>query len=84
MKLHILFIQRNESYPGELAPEARIVWDEFAFDENPEQFEKECEQELLKLGPGIAAHRVIPVNVPQDEIRRLLLETPTVEGKIVD
>ena len=84
MKLHILFIQRKERYTEELAPEARIVWDEFALDENPEEFEKQCEQEIVKLGPDVTAHKVIVVNVSQSEVRRLLVETPELEGKVVD
>lgn len=84
MKVHILFILRKESYPEEHAPEARIVWDEFSVDENPQGFEEACAKDLKEVGDDIQAHRVIPVNVPQAEIRRLLLTTPTVQGKIVE
>ena len=82
MKVHILFVLRKESYPEEHAPEARIVWDEFSVDENPEGFEEAIAKDLKELGSDIQAHRVIPVRVGQDEVRRLLLTTPTVEGKI--
>lgn len=83
MRLHVLFIQRKESYVGEYAPEARIVWDEFSVEENPEGFEEACAKDLKEVGNDIMAHRVIPVWVDQAEIRNLLLTTPTVKGKIV-
>ena len=83
MNLHILFIQRKERHPGEHAPEARIVWDEFSVEENPDGFEEACAKDLKEIGNDIQAHRVIQVAVGQDEIRKLLLDAPTVEGKIV-
>lgn len=36
MKVHILYAQRNERYPGEYAPEALAVIDENGMSDNPE------------------------------------------------
>lgn len=84
MKLHVLFIQRKESYPGQYAPEARIVWDEYSRDENPEGFDEAVEKDLAEVGrSSIIGHKVIAVEVPQDEIRSKILDTPVVEGQIV-
>ena len=64
--LHILFAQRAERYPGEYAPEALEVADEYAMEENPEWMDER-----------VASHRatgefeslaVVPVSVPYEAI----------------
>lgn len=82
MNLHVLFIQRAEGYPGEHAPEARIVWDEFSVDENPDGFDEAIANELDEV-PDAVAHRVVCIAVDQDAIRELLLGTPTIAGRLV-
>lgn len=41
MKLHILFGQRKERYPGEYMPEALAVIDEYGHSDNPEYLDGE-------------------------------------------
>lgn len=84
MDLFILFIQRKESYEGEYAPEALVVWDEFAMDENPEGFEEVCKKELVANGDQVMAHKVIRVRVDGDKIRKLLVGTSVLNGEIVE
>lgn len=84
MDLFILFIQRKESYEGEYAPEALVVWDEFAMDENPEGFEEVCKKELAANGDQVMAHKVLRVRVDGDKIRKLLVGTPVLNGEIVE
>lgn len=83
MNLHILFIQRAESYPNQYAPEALLVWDEYAMSENPEGFDEACASVLETHGNSIVAHRVIRFSVDQDEIRELLIGTATVDAKLL-
>jgi len=49
MKLHILYAQRNERYPGEYAPEALAVIDENGMSDNPEYM---AEQKALAIKTG--------------------------------
>lgn len=82
MKLFVLFGQQKESYDGEHAPAALLVWDEYAVDENPEGFEKDVEKTKATYREDMIAMRVVAVEVDQDKIRRLLLSTPTIPGEI--
>ncbi len=73
MELHVLFIQRKESYHEEHAPEALVIADEYTMDENPEWFEKRCEEELKSTGDDILGHAVVIIEVDQDIIRKACL-----------
>jgi hypothetical protein len=84
MDLFILFIQRKESYPGQYAPEALVVWDEHAMAENPEGFEEACAEELKAHGDEVMAHKVVRVRVDGDRIRKLLIGSPLLQGEIVE
>lgn len=44
MKLHVLFGQRKEHYPGEYMPEALAVMDEFGQSDNPEYLDGELKK----------------------------------------
>lgn len=83
MKLFILFAQPKNSYEGENAPEARLVWDEFCVDANPEGFEAAIEAEKATcLKDGYTAARVITITVDGDKIDRLLNKVPNVAGEV--
>lgn len=43
MKVHILYAQRKESYPGEYAPEAIAVIDEVGMSDNPDYMAEQKE-----------------------------------------
>lgn len=80
MDLHVLFIQAKESYPGQFAPEAALVIDEYSLAEDPEGFEGQVEAMLASYG-DVAAHAVVRIRVDQDKIRELL-DKPVVDGEI--
>ena len=82
MDLYILFGQRVERYAGEYSPEPLLCWSEYDVDENEDGFEKACEEERAKHGKEFAAFQVIKVAVSQSKIRQLLLEAPTISGKV--
>lgn len=85
MDLHILFAQRKESYDGQYAPEALVVWDENCIEENPEGFEAACEKALKDFGASeLWASKVIRIRVSGDTIRKKLVGVPVVEGAIQD
>lgn len=69
MIIKIHFIQRKESYPGENAPEARTVVDEYSYSENPEWFKKTIEADLEVIGTDLAGSAVVEIEVPDAAIR---------------
>lgn len=85
MNLHVLFIQRKEDYDGQLAPEALLVWDEFAVEENPSEFEKQIEKTLDDAGrDDIVSYKILLIAVDQDKIRKKLLSQPNpIKGKLL-
>lgn len=82
MKLHILFGQRKEDYPGQYAPEALEVMDEYGYDENGEWLQNKLEEywghnEFVSL-------KIIEVDVGSTEaLRGLLVGTPSIQGKVL-
>lgn len=82
MNLKVLFIQREESYEEEYAPEALCCVDEWSDEDNPKWFENQCQEELKKCGEDVIAYKVIEIEVDQDKIREILLNTPNIKGKI--
>lgn len=83
MKLHILFGQRKQSYDGEHAPEALVCWTEYDRDENPDGFDKACEEAEAKYGPEFSAFRIIDVEVDGDKLDRLLNGRPKIKGEVL-
>jgi hypothetical protein len=84
MKIKILFAQRKCSYGGEYAPEALAVVDQHTDDENPEYFQRECEKELKVMGNECEAHRVIEIEVSDDDIQKALLSVVSAQSRIVE
>lgn len=84
MNLHILFIQRKESYHEQYAPEALVVWDEYSMEANPEGFEEACEKALKDAGDEVMASTVVVVSVNQAAIRERLVGHLKLDGKIKD
>lgn len=83
MQLHVLFIQRTEDYPGQHAPEARLVWDEYSVDENPEGFEEAIASDLAKCGDDVEFSRVITLEVDHGQIREILCGTPKISARVI-
>lgn len=82
MIIKCLFFQRNEDYyDGEYAPEFLVGVDEYSNEENPEWFVERCEKEKESLKDE-GVFRVIDIEVSQDQIRSLLIDDPTVKGKV--
>lgn len=81
MNVYILFGQRKCDYPGQYAPEALEVMDEFAHDENGEWLDEKL-AEAEKTGEFTAV-RIIRVELGSLEaIRELVLGVPTIKGKV--
>jgi len=83
MNVYILFGQRKCAYPGQLAPEALEVMDEFAYDENGDwlrdklkEAEKTNEFEALRI-------LEVALGKGSEEIRDLLIGIPQLRGHIV-
>lgn len=70
MKLYILFGQRIERYPGEYAPEALEVMDEYGMEENPEYLDDKM-QEFSKT-EEFESLAIVPLAVDQSSIMNLL------------
>lgn len=81
MELHILFILRKGEH-GQ-SPEARIVWDEYSIDENPEGFREAVDHELKSLSSDVAAHKVVRVRVNEAVIDQILRGIPDMDGEIL-
>ncbi len=82
MDIHVLFGQRKEDYPDQYAPEVLTAWDECSIDDNPSGWEDEVESLKKQHAECMAAMRVIVLKVDGDDIRKALLEPPTLKAEI--
>lgn len=85
MFLYVLFGQRKENYPGQYAPEALEVMDEYAYHENGEWLQEKL-LEGEKTGE-FAALKIMEINLgsgSQDRIREALVGTPVLKGTLVN
>jgi hypothetical protein len=83
MKLKILFGQRKESYIGQFAPETiGMITTEFLYDEFPEGFDDECKEFIKRNSNEFIALKVIDVEVNTEQLRNLILSTPTIKGEL--
>ena len=76
MKLHVLFAQRKERYPGEYAPEALTCITEYGQDENPDYLA--CEQENAEASDEFTSTAVVTLEFSDEELERLLNPPPAV------
>jgi len=85
MKIYVLFGQRHENYPGELAPEALAVVDQFTHDENHQWMEDK--QELMDSINEFVSTEVVAIDTGKegfDEIKnRLNGRSPSIGGKVI-
>lgn len=82
MILKVLFIQREQRYEGELAPEAVAIQDEFGDDENPGYLKMEYEK--YKAFPDVTNAVIVDIDVAMQEIQKLLNPTsPIIKGKVI-
>jgi hypothetical protein len=82
MKLFVLFGQRKGSYPGQYAPEALEVVDEYAHDEN-ETWIQEQKDKMADTGE-FESLAVITLEVADAEItKRLRPEMDVVKATVV-
>lgn len=86
VNLHVYFIQRKESYPGQYAPEAMAIADEYTMDENPEYLEEQILGVKNSVGMGaIAGDAVVVIKVDQDTIRRRCFPSEgAIKGEVVE
>ena len=84
MKIYVLFIHHKETYPGQHAPEAHVVCDEYILEQNPTWLEEAVDKHLSLLAGSIDSHAVVAIEVDQDAIVAALNPEPTVvKGDIV-
>lgn len=83
MLISILFIQRKESYEDEYAPEALCCIDEWQLEDGAGKWwQEECDKQLKQAGDDIIAHKIIDVEVDQNQIRSLLVGKSKINGEI--
>lgn len=83
MKLHILFGQRKERYPGEYMPEAWDVMDEYGHSDNPEYLDGEKDK-LVATGE-FESVVVVTVEVNGPKVMELLRPAkPVFPAQIVE
>jgi len=82
MIFHILIGQRKCSYPGQYAPEALEIADEYTTSDNPGwMIEK---NEYYDRSKEFDALAIIVVHVPGNDIKRALYPKPSViDGKVI-
>ena len=73
MDLYIIMAQRKESYPGQFAPEALDVADEWCQDDNPDWLRERLEHH--RNSNEFEAVEVIRLTVDMDAIQRRLRPT---------
>lgn len=76
MKLHVLFAQRKERYPGEYAPESLACMTEYEQDENPEYLP--AEQAKAEASGEFRSTAVVTLEFSGKELERLLNPTTVV------
>lgn len=81
MRILCLFGQAKESYEGEYAPELICAVDEFVLENNPPIWDKIKKDALAgDYEKNFISLREIEISVDGDEIRNMLLKTPTLKG----
>jgi len=76
VKLHVLFAQRKERYPGQYGPEALTCITEYGQDENPEYLASE--QASAEASDEFTSTAVVTLEFSDKELERLLSPTPPV------
>lgn len=85
MLLHVLFMQRKESYPEEFAPEVVLAIDERTLAENPEHWEAEVATKKIAHKDDAAGFAELTISIDGDEVRRRCLgQLPSLKGRIAD
>lgn len=83
VELRIVFVQPWCSYPGEYAPTAMHVADQFTLDANPKFVEEAVRRE--QSNSGNVAVSVVRVDIPMSVVQKSLNPPPVrVEGEIVE
>lgn len=82
MKLYVLFAQRKCSYPGEFAPEALEVMDEFGYDVNGQWLHEKLEK-YKKEDSTIERIEIVTIEVDSDKINNILNPKHLVKGEVL-
>ena len=82
MKISVVIGIRKESYSGEYGPEVVAARDEFTIDENPEGWFFEVERAKADFSSEMQAMGIFDIVVDDAAIRKRLLSTPTLQGKL--
>lgn len=80
--IYLLIGQRKVAYPGQYAPEALAVADEYTQDDNPEYLLNEFTK--YEKSNEFSSLKVIKVNVKEDFYKLLHPPEPEVSGEVID
>lgn len=81
VSLYVLFGQRKGSHPGEYAPEALEVMDEFGYDDNGVWLHEKLEH-YKKTESTIKRLEIIKIKIDYEQIRKIMSPNHTVTGKV--
>ena len=71
----LLVMHRNESYPGQFAPEVLAVVDELTLDVNPEWWTEEIAKQKASIGDDASAWAEVTVRLPVETLMSALYPT---------
>lgn len=83
MILYVLFGQRQETYPGQHAPEALDILDEYGYEENGAWLHMQMES--FRVSGDFIGLRIFEIDLggeAQDIIRRQLVGFPVIQGRV--
>jgi hypothetical protein len=82
MQLHILFGQRQESYPDEHSPEPLLCWSGYEIEENPDDFDADVERTRRERAKDFQATRLVIIRIEDKALARVF-SAPILAGEIV-
>jgi hypothetical protein len=81
MILKVIFVQRQERYEGQYAPEAMECMTEFDYEENPEYLDDKLKE--YQRNDNFVAANIVDINVNENKILDILFPSrKPIEGVI--
>ena len=82
MLIHCLFAQRHESYTGQYGLELIASVLDYEYDDYPDYFDGEVSR--TAASDEFSDHRVIDLQISQDELERVFKSKPRLQAKVVN
>jgi len=80
MLLYVIFIQRDEEYEGQIGVEAVDIMDEYSYEDNPDYLNDKLKE--LQNQPDITKAELIPIEIKEAEITKILFPAKIIKGDI--